>query len=187
MGVYRLLIYLLTTFVFLITGPIDLPNGPTCDYEWFTSQSPRVLFVHSTADENHWKKCQKMVDTVSGFGINVTSHRLEEHAVAGNISTWATSHIDRADYIVYICSKELNDDYNNQGSNVEGDSQELRALCYHIGGLPTHNPTEFGRKCVPVVFRKEDRDKYLPKIMLDLKYYQWPHEENDIVNRLKGN
>ncbi|XP_062521990.1 uncharacterized protein LOC134196786 [Corticium candelabrum] len=165
----------------------DLPNGPTCDCEWFTSQSPRVLFVHSTADENHWEKCRKMVDTVSSFGINVTSHRLEERAVAGNISTWVTSHIDCADYIVYICSKELNDDYNNRGGNVEGDSQELRALCYHIGGLPTHNPTEFGRKCVPVVFRIEDRDNYLPTIMRDLKYYQWPLEKNDIVNRLKGN
>ena len=161
---------------------------PDCDCEWLTSaRQPRVLFVYSTVNKDHAQMCRAMFIAVreKSGGINATSHEFEENAVARGISQWASTHIKHADYIIYICSKELYEIFNNQPNDLAGDhhSQELRTLCHCIQCL-LWNPREFERKCIPVMFQMNDKVDYSPHIMRVMKFYHWPKDKEQLIKRI---
>ncbi|XP_062521227.1 uncharacterized protein LOC134196172 isoform X2 [Corticium candelabrum] len=155
----------------------------SCDL--FTSNNvPRVLLVYSTSNDNNARECRSICKMLrTDYGINVTSHEFDEDEARKNIPNWADQHTKRADFIVFVCTRELKADFDCRDGRGFGDSQLLRNLCHFIEGMYTNSRAMAEAKCIPVLLKQEDAD-FVPAIMETSAIYCWKTQKEQIIRLL---
>ena len=158
-------------------------GGFSCDL--FTSNNvPRVLLVYSTLNDDNATECRSICGVLRyDYGINVTSHEFDEDEARKNIPNWADQHTKRADFIVFVCTKELKADFDCRHSRGFGDSQLLQSLCHFIECMYTNSRAMAEAKCIPILLRQEDAD-FVPSIMNTSAIYCWQTQKEQIISLL---
>ena len=169
------------------SSPTIIVHYEINDFEcaWFRNDiTPRVLFVYSTVIPEAASECRRIVAMVrSDYGVNATSHEFDEEEARKSIPNWVDKHIERADFVVFICSRELKEDFDNRRERGFGDHQVLRSIWHFTEGFYTERRADATAKCLPVVLRQEEH-VIVPSIMAMQRIYCWATEKEQIIHLL---
>jgi hypothetical protein len=145
---------------------------------------PRVLFVYSTENAEATNECRNIVAMVrSDYGVNATSHEFDEDEARKSIPNWVGRHLEQADLVVFICSRELKEDFDNRRERGFGDHQVLRSIWHFTEGFYTERRAVATAKCLPVVLRQVEH-AFVPSIMAMQRIYCWATEKEQIIRLL---